>query len=141
MDEQIAKTRPMIARELTPDQLGRLQQIMLRIHGPCAAVMEPEVAGQVGLAGTPLAKAAAACQDRMMQMGAMFRPPAPGEGPCAAAARNRDVMMRIREDSDARVLAMFTPGQREQFARMQGRDIRLDPPMAPGCPPPGAGWP
>ncbi|GAC1485974.1 MAG: hypothetical protein NVS2B11_11840 [Acetobacteraceae bacterium] len=135
----MAKTRPMIARELTPDQLGRLQQIMLRIHGPCAAVMEPESAGQLGLSGPARGQAAAVCQDRMMQMQATFRPPAPGEDPCQAVARNRDVITRIRADSDARVISLFTPGQRDQFSRMLGRDIHLDPPMPPGCAPPRAG--
>jgi len=135
MQEQMEKTRPMIARELTPEQLGRLQQILLQIQGPCTVAADPRAAAQLGLSPQTQAQAAAVCQQRGQQMRATFQPPAPGEPPCAAAARNRDLLMRIRADSDARVLALFTPEQRRAFAQMEGRPLALEPPMPPECGP------
>lgn len=137
LDEQMARTRPMIARELTPEQLARLQQIMLQIEGPCAAVRDPGIAAQLGLAGQEAAQAAAACRERTMQMRTAFQPPAPGEDPCQVAARNRDRLMRIRAEGDAQLWALFSPPQRAEFARLEGREIALEPPMPPGCAPPG----
>ncbi len=133
VDEQIAKTRPMINRELTPEQLVRFQQIMLQIQGPCAATSDPSVAGQLGLSGAQKSQIGDVCQDRSVTMRAAFQPPTPGVDPCQAAAVNRDRLMRIRADADSRVLALFTPEQRGQLARMEGRQLHLEPPMPPNC--------
>lgn len=137
IQQQMMQTRPMIARELTTEQMARLQQIMLQIQGPCTVVADPQAAAQLGLSGQRQAQAVAVCRERGEQMRAAFRPPPPGTDPCQAAAVNREHLMRIREESDARVLAVFTPEQRGGFARMAGRPLHLEPPMPPGCARPG----
>jgi len=135
IDAQMAKTRPLIARELTPEQLARLQQIMLQIQGPCTAASDTQEASQLGLSPQTQSQVAAVCQQRGEEMRASFRPPAPGENHCEAAARNRDQLTRIRADGDARALALFTPEQRAQFTLMEGRPLNLPPPMPPDCAP------
>ena len=126
IDDQMAKTRPMINRELTPEQLGRLQQIMLQIQGPCATVMDPTVAAAAApLARSKLARRAAVCQDRSAQMRAAFQPPAPGEDPCQAAARNRDRLTRHPPDGDRQGAGGCSrPNSSVQFCEMQGRPPR-----------------
>src|ERR1019366_9624647 len=46
---QMTDTRGMIARELAPEQLARLQQIMLQIEGPCLAMVDNQVGQHIGL--------------------------------------------------------------------------------------------
>ena len=70
-------------------------------------------------------------------MRSAFQPPVPGQDQCQAAAENRDRLTAVRRDGDRQVLAVFTPEQRAQFVRMQGRLLDLEPPMPPNCGPPG----
>jgi len=138
MQQQAEQTRPMINRELTPQQIARLQQILLQIEGPCMAVREPEMLRQLGLTPAEQGQAGVACRERGAQMRAAFHPPAPGEEPCQAASENRIRIERIRSDTDRKVLALFSPAERSKFAAMQGRHIDLEPPMPPGCRPAGS---
>lgn len=133
MAQHMAGTRAMIARELTPEQLARLQQILLQIEGPCLAVADRPLGQQLGLAGEQERQVAATCRSRLEQIRAAFRPPGPGLDPCQAAAGNRERIERIRARTDEQVLSLFSPQQRAHFTAMQGRRIPLEPPMPPGC--------
>ncbi len=135
MDDQMGKTRLMINRELTPEQLNRFQQILLQIQGPCSAVTDPAAGHTLALSGQQQQQIGAVCEQRGEQMRASFQPPAPGQDPCKAAADNRDRLTRVRSEDDRQVLALFTAEQRQQFTLMQGRVLSLEPPMPPNCAP------
>lgn len=133
MAQHMAGTRAMIARELAPEQLGRLQQILLQIEGPCLAVADRQLGQHLGFGGEQERRVGQVCQARLEQMRAAFRPPGPGLDPCQAAAGNRERIERIRARADEQALSLFSPQQRAQFVAMQGRRIALEPPMPPGC--------
>jgi hypothetical protein len=130
---QMADTRGMIARELAPEQLARLQQIMLQIEGLCLAMVDNQLGQNLGLANEQWKQLAAVCHERSHQMRAAFRPPAPGADECQAAVGNRDRIEPIRARSNAQALALLSAQQRTQFAAQQGSPIHLEPPMRAEC--------
>lgn len=129
----MADTRGMIARELTPEQLARLQQIMLQIEGPCLATVDNQLGQHLGLTNEQWKQLATVCHERDQQMRAAFRPPAPGANECQVAVGNRDRIEPIRARSDAQVLALLSAQQRTKFAAQQGSPMHLEPPMRPEC--------
>lgn len=131
--QQMTDTRAMIARELVPEQLARLQQIVLQIEGPCLAMADVQVGQRLNLADEQWRQLGAVCNARIQQMRAAFQPAAPGPDQCKVVAGNRDRIEALRARSDEQALALFSPQQRSQFAGMQGRHIQLEPPMPPEC--------
>jgi Spy/CpxP family protein refolding chaperone len=130
---QMMDTRAMIARELMPEQLARLQQIVLQLEGPCLAMADAQIGQQLSLTDDQWHQLGAVCSGRMQQMRAAFQPPAPGQDVCQVAAGNRDRIEVIRARSDEQALAVLSPRQRSQFTGMQGRRINLEPPVPPEC--------
>ena len=131
--QQMMDTRAMIARELMPEQLARLQQIVLQIEGPCLAMADVQVGQRLSLTDEQWRQLGAVCNARIQQMRAVFQPSAPGLDQCKVIASNRDRIEGIRASSDGQALALFSPLQRTQFAGMQGRHLNLEPPMPPEC--------
>jgi len=131
--EQMMDTRAMIARELAPEQLARLQQIMLQLEGPCLSTVDVQIGQHLGLTDQQWRELRAVCSARTQQMRVAFQAPAPGLDECQVAASNRDRIERIRSRSDEQALALFSPQQRTQFAVMQGRHLNLEPPIRPEC--------
>jgi hypothetical protein len=131
--QQMMDTRAMIARELVPEQLARLQQIVLQIEGPCLAMADVQVGQRLNLTDEQWRQLGAVCNARIQQMRGAFQPAAPGPDQCKAVAVNRDRIEAIRARSDEQALALFSPQQRSQLAGMQGRHIKLEPPMPPEC--------
>lgn len=129
----INDTRAMLAAILGPSQLGRLQQIMLQLEGPCIAVIDPEV-GQ-GLGVTPQQAHALndACQDRARLMREAFRPPSSRADFCATMNANRDRVQQVRMAADERVAALLSEQQKGVFERMAGNKLALEPPVPPEC--------
>jgi hypothetical protein len=130
---QMMDTRAMIARELTPEQLARLQQIVLQLEGLCLAMADGQIGQRLGLTDDQWHRLGSVCMDRMQQMRASFQPPTPGQDECQVAAGNRERIEAIRARSDQQALAVLTAAQRSQFAGMQGRHIDLEPPTPPEC--------
>ena len=130
---QMMDTRAMIARELQPEQLARLQQIVLQLEGLCLTMADAQIGQRLNLTDAQWQQLGAVCDARMRQMRASFQPPAPGQDECQIAANNRDRIEAIRIHSDEQALAVLTPTQRSQFAGMQGRHINLEPPIPPEC--------
>lgn len=133
IQQHIANTRGMIARELSSEQLHRLQQIMLQIEGPCLAIMDTEVEHNLGLSSDQQRSLAAACQQRNNDMLRAFRPPAPGEDFCTAMSRNRDRISALRARADEHIISMLDPAQRATLTRMKGVILHLEPPIPPNC--------
>jgi hypothetical protein len=130
---QMMDTRAMIARELTPEQLARLQQIVLQLEGLCLTMADGQIGQRLSLTDDQQHRLGAICMDRTQQMRAAFEPPAPGQDECRIAAVNRDRIEAIRARSDEQALQVLTARQRTQFAGMQGRHINLEPPIPPEC--------
>ena len=130
---QMMDTRAMIARELTPEQLGRLQQIVLQLEGLCLTMADGQVGQRLTLTDDQWRRLGAVCMDRMQRIRAAFQPPTPGQDECRVAAGNRERIEAIRASSDQQALAVLTARQRAQFAGMQGRQIQLEPPIPPEC--------
>ncbi len=133
IQQHVANTRALIAQVLMPAQLHRLQQIMLQIEGPCLATLDSQVAHNLGLNVDQAEALSAACRGRDDKMRSAFRPPAPGENFCAAMAKNRDRIGKIRAHADQDIVAMLQPSQRIELKRMMGTPIHLNPPMPPNC--------
>jgi hypothetical protein len=130
---QMSDTRAMIARELMPEQLGRLQQIVLQLEGLCLAMADGQIGQRLNLTDDQWHRLGAVCMDRMQQMRATFQPLRPGQDECKVVASNRERIEAIRARSDEQALAVLTAAQRSQFAGMQGRHINLEPPVPPEC--------
>jgi hypothetical protein len=131
--QQMMDTRAMIARELLPEQLARLQQIVLQIEGPCLAMADVQVGQRLNLTDGQWHQLGAVCDARIQQMRAAFQPAPPGADQCKVIAINRDRIEDIRTRSDGQALALFSPQQRAQLAGMQGRRLKLEPPTPPEC--------
>lgn len=133
IQQHILTTRAMIARELTASQLDRLQQIMLQLEGPCLAILDPQIGQKLGLSSGQSQELSGACQKRSEEMRSAFKPPAPGEDICAAAASNRDRIGAIRARADVNITALLQPAQQTALDQLMGRKIKLDPPIPPNC--------
>lgn len=129
----INDTRAMIARELSPAQLGRLQQIMLQLEGPCLAVIDPPLAEHLGLSSEQHEQIKQACAARLAQMQSAFLPVAAGASTCEAMSDNRRRVEIIRRDADEAIFSLLRPPQKELLRRLSGKKIVLTPPMPPQC--------
>jgi len=132
VQDHIATMHVMMTRELTPQQIDRLQQIAMQLEGPCA-LLDPQVARQLSLADQTLHVISGVCQRRSLEIRNAFKPAAPGEDPCVAAAANRDRIGPIRARADASILALLGPRERIGWARLMGPKIHLEPPIPPNC--------
>ena len=133
IQSHIHDTRNMIARELTPAQLARLQQIMLQLEGPCLAIIDQPAGEQLKLTSQQTLAITQACEARSTQMRQAFEPPRPRSNICSTMAANRDRMEKIRGRADGEILALLEPSQKAMFVRMSGRKLQLTPPMPPEC--------
>jgi hypothetical protein len=133
VQQHLLDTHHLIERELTPSQLDRLHQIMLQLAGPCIAVSDPQVGSRLGLSSGQSQALSEACQERSQEMRNAFRPPAPGEDFCAAAANNRERIRVIRASADVNITALLQPTQQATLVQMMGPKIKLEPPIPPNC--------
>ena len=133
MQRHIWTSRGAIAHLLTPEQLRRLQQIMLQIQGPCMAVSDPRLSQDLGLGETQLRTMAIACRQVAADMREVFRPASPNEDPCVSLHANRARIEQVRMEGQARVVALLSESQQHRLREMQGRGLALDPVMPPQC--------
>ena len=133
IQRHVMETRGMIARELNPEQLARLQQIMLQLEGPCLAVVDPQLGQQLSITQDQGRSIGEVCRARAAQMRQAFRPPSSTAELCAQMATNRDQIELIRARSDEQIMTLLSPQQKSMFVRMTGRKINLQPPRPPEC--------
>ena len=133
MKRQIWTSRGAIARILNPEQLQRLQQIMLQIEGPCLAISDPRFSRDLGLDETQLREMTTVCREMAKDMRDAFRQPESGEDPCVALRANRARIERFRAEGQAQVIALLSGSQQRRLRDMQGRKLVLDPVMPPQC--------
>lgn len=133
IERHVTDTRGMIARELTPAQLGRLQQIMLQLEGPCLAVLDEAVAEQLKLSASQRGLLGKACERRSAEMQRAFVPPPSDVNFCAIMTENRARVEAVRKQADQQIFTLLDPIQKDMFARMSGKKLKLTPPMPPEC--------
>jgi hypothetical protein len=133
IEGHIHDTRGMIARELTPTQLARLQQIMLQLEGPCLAIIDPPVEQQLNLTAQQHQALSRSCAARSMEIRQAFQPQSGADNFCATMASNRDRIQLLRTKADEQILALLEPSQKAMFLRMSGKKLQLAPPMPPEC--------
>jgi hypothetical protein len=127
------EARGMIARELRPEQLARLQQIMLQLEGLCLVIMDKQLQTELTITDEQARALAQACQVRAQRMREAFRPPQNPAEFCVALAANRARLEQIRADADHSMMSLLTPKQVSVFARMMGKKLSLEPPRPPEC--------
>ncbi|WP_407166081.1 hypothetical protein [Bradyrhizobium sp. ORS 111] len=133
VERHVRDTRGMIARELTPAQLGRLQQIMLQLEGPCLAVIDQAVAEQLKLNRFQQEAIGRACETRSAQMKRAFVAAPPGASYCTTMVDNRRRVEAIRVQADQQILALLESTQKDMFTRLIGKKLKLTAPMPPEC--------
>lgn len=133
IERQIWTSRDTIVHLLTPEQLQRLQQIMLQIHGPCLAISDTHFSQDLGLSEMQLQKMVATCRQVTMNMREAFRPPALGEDPCITLRASRAQIEQLQTEGQARVAALLSAPQQRRLQQMQGRKLTLEPVMPPQC--------
>ncbi len=147
----IAKYLPELKQVLTADQYSRLKQIHFQAIGS-AAYFEPEVIAGLGITQEQQAQIEAITEDYNAQRLALLEasrtlPPRPGvDDPAAVGGIIEKVAGQVREH-DAKVDAVLTKAQLDQFASMKGKPFDLDQvrtldltrprPMGPGVGPDG----
>jgi hypothetical protein len=133
LQAHVESARGMVARELRPQQLARLHQIMLQLEGPCLAAIDPQARMQLRITPEQAARIDQACRARAMQMRDAFRPPGNGADFCAMIAANRERIEKVRSAADQRIAAILSPQQNAAFEHMVGKRISLEPPQPPQC--------
>ena len=133
IERHILDTRGMIARELTPTQLARLQQIMLQLEGPCLAIIDQPVGEQLNLTAQQKQSIGRACEARSLQMREAFQSQSAQSNFCTTMAVNRERVELVRSRADEEILKLLEPPQRTMFVRMSGKKLHLTPPMPPEC--------
>ena len=133
IQRHVMETRGTIARELTPSQLARLQQIMLQLEGPCMAVMDPQLGQQLSVTPEQTQALDNACKNRATQMRQAFQAPSSPVDFCAEMISNRDRVEQVRMSADQRIVALLSPQQQGMLDRMAGKKLALEPPMPPQC--------
>lgn len=133
IDEHIRSTRAIIARELTPEQLRRLRQILFQIEGPCMVMWDDQLARDLALSSDRLNTVAQMCQNRATRIRAAFQPPRPGQDPCEAMFANRTRIEQIRKDYDESIRATLSREEKQRLAQAHGPLLPIAPPIPPGC--------
>jgi hypothetical protein len=139
IQRHVMEARGTIARELTPFQLIRLQQIMLQLEGPCLMVIDPQAGRQLAVTNEQVHAIDDACRERAMQMrnavqsGSSPQTPDSREAFCAAMLSSRDQVEQVRMRANQQIVALLSPEQRAMLERLEGRKLSLPPPIPPYC--------
>lgn len=135
-ERHLRKTKGIIAQVLTPPQLRRLQEISFQINGPCLLSLDPELARSLQLTADQSRRMLELCgQFGERLRGAVDdRPGASAAERCAHIKDNRQRMRELQTALGADILALFSPAQRDRYARLAGAPFSLDARIGPACP-------
>ena len=125
----IAKHLPELKQALTADQFSRLQQIHFQTIGT-AAYFDPEVVAALGITQEQQARIEAITEDYNAQRLALLeasrpRPPGPGLDDPVGAGGILEKVAGLVGEHDAKVDAVLTKAQLDQFAAMKGKPFDL----------------
>lgn len=133
MEHRIRTDRGAIDQILTPEQLQRLRQIMLRLEGPCLAIHDRHFAREMRLNREQQQEIASICRQVAMDIRKAIRPPMPGEDACTASLSIRTRIERRQLQGDVRIEGLLSQQQRDKLEQMQGPEIALEPMLPPPC--------
>jgi Spy/CpxP family protein refolding chaperone len=102
---------------LLPNQQDRLQQITLQLQG-ARALSDPKVADKLKLTDDQKKQLADLSGDYRQKMMDLFQ----GGGP-----PDRDAMNKLRTEQNDKAMAILTSDQKDEFTKMQGKKIDIDP--------------
>lgn len=112
--ERVKQAREAVAKVLKPEQLERLDQILLQSRG-VSALTESEVAGKLKLTDDQSAKLRQLSDERGQAVRAAMQA---GDGA-------REKITALMAESEKQALEVLTAEQREQFAAMKGKPFEL----------------
>lgn len=133
MEQNLTMALVMIANELTPLQLTRLQQIMLQVEGPCLTIAEPKVKRDLEITDQQHSTIAELCRHRSIKIKEVFHEPRWYENVCTVMADNHARVEPVRNQVNTQIEALLNAAQKKRLQQMLGNKITLKPPMPPGC--------
>lgn len=137
VQEQVDSGQKAIARVLTPEQLGRLRQIMLQVEGPCGLLSDPQDLERLGISqgSTQLRRIEGICRDadRQLHQLAENANQAHRNDPCAAMAIVSEQSQGIRSRAEGQIRGVLHASQTKTLQDMKGQPLRLPPMIPPGC--------
>lgn len=105
---------------LTDAQRKRLRELELQWQGP-SALLDPEIARQVGLTEEQQAKIRGIIQESFQAMRERFQP---GQPPEQSGDRMQEIQ-RAREQTEKKILEVLTPAQRERWQQLLGKPFEF----------------
>jgi hypothetical protein len=103
---------------LTPQQLGRLQQLQLQHEGP-GALGRPEIRKDLRIAQEQLMQFASVIQDMQKRIEPLIKEAQSGGNPEEIRSR----VIKIRKDHEEKIEALMTDSQRERWRAMRGKPV------------------
>jgi hypothetical protein len=120
------ETGKAVARVLTPQQLARFDQILLRIEGP-VAVARPEIARKLNLSRDQAAQVQGVVLDLIVAAHRLWShgPGVPVIDPDDPGAASRAIAKQFRETAGARIALILNARQKAAFNALLGPPIDL----------------
>ena len=134
LERQIRNQGGAIDQILSPEQLQRLRQLMLRLEGPCLAIRDRDFIQKMELNREQQLGIATLCRqiDREIHRG--VHPAAPGiETDCATARAMQTRVERVRLQGQVRIEGLLSESQRDTLNQLQGPEIVIEPLLPPSC--------
>ncbi len=126
-------SRGAIAHLLSPEQLRRLQEIMLQIQGPCLAIGDQRLGQDLDLSDDQVARMRTVCEELAGEMSRAFTAPVNGTDQCAALNSNRQRLAQIHRESRMRVVALLSEQQQQTLRRLEGAEFSGAPAPSTEC--------
>ncbi|MFM9118288.1 MAG: hypothetical protein ACKOU6_19240, partial [Planctomycetota bacterium] len=120
MEERAKREREKLAEILKPDQLKRLNEIVIQVQGT-GALSDPEVAKQLELTEMQKEEITKVRREAMESNREEIR--ALIQGQDREAARKK--MAEVRKATDDKVLAVLTASQRQKFESLKGAPFAM----------------
>lgn len=111
-----------VEARLTPQQLDRLQQILLQTYGG-AALLDPRVAGRLAMSPEQWRELRSIYAETSARLRELYAQTEQAGLPREAA---QTCAAELRQERNRRLLGVLTPTQREAFDRLTGQKLKID---------------
>jgi hypothetical protein len=112
-----------VAEILLPNQQERLDQIMLQLQG-ADALSDPKVAEKLQLTDDEKTKLTDLSTEYQQKRRDLFQQ---GGGGGGGGAANQDAIQKLRTEQNDKAMAILTADQKDQFTKMEGTKLDIDP--------------
>lgn len=130
IESHMQDARGMIARELTPIRLARIQQIILQLEGPCLAVIDQPVGQRPSLTDQQNQAITRACHVRTVQMREAFQPQSAVSNFCATMQVSAITSSRFGVAPTTKLLALLEPSQKGNVSSHDWKEAATHAPDA-----------